>query len=96
MDEWLALVPFEEREGMKGEHTPEIDLTRGTKFESSCLRLDRWVFFALLGVDTHLLWAFWNALRLPSVGFAFQEEKTSRFKATASPQDLVYPGQEEW
>ena len=43
-----ALVLFEERERMKGKHTPKKDLTRyhqvleeGDKFESSFLRLDR-------------------------------------------------------
>ena len=42
------MVPFEVREGMEGEHTPETDLSRhhqvleeGDKFESSFLRLDR-------------------------------------------------------
>ena len=49
-----ALVPFEVREGMEGEHTSEIDLTRhhqvleeGDKFESSILKLDRCCFLAL-------------------------------------------------
>ena len=47
----LAVVPFEEREGMEGEHTPEKDVTRhhrvfneGNKFGSSFLRLDRCCF----------------------------------------------------
>ena len=42
-----TVVPFEEREGMEGEHTPETDLTRhhqvleeGDKFESTILRFD--------------------------------------------------------
>ena len=41
-----AVQPFEVREGMEGEHTPETDLTRshqylekGVRFESSELRL---------------------------------------------------------
>ena len=62
-----AVVPFEEEEGMEGEHTLETDLTRccqvleeGDKFESSILRLDRCCFLSLLRVDTHLLQAFWN------------------------------------
>ena len=53
------MVPFEEREGMEGELTPEADLTRhyevldeGDKFESSFLRLDRCCFLALLREDT--------------------------------------------
>ena len=54
-----AVVPFQVREGMEGEHTPETDLTRchhvleeGDKFERSILRLDRGCFLALLRVDT--------------------------------------------
>ena len=54
-----AVVPFEEREGMDGEHTPETDLKRchqvleeGDKFESSIFTLDRCCFLALLRVDT--------------------------------------------
>ena len=89
-----AVVPFEVRKGMEGEHSPETALTRyhkvleeGDKFESSFLRLDRCCFLALLRVDTYLLRALWNDLRLPSVGFAFQEENASCFKVTASPQD---------
>ena len=49
-----AVVPFEVREGMEGEHTPETDKARHhqvleeeDKFESSFLRLDR-CFFSLL------------------------------------------------
>ena len=60
---------------MEGEHPLEKDFTRhhqvlqeGDKFERSFLRLDR-CFLALLRVDTHLLRALWNALRLPLVGF---------------------------
>ena len=56
-------------------HTPETDLTRhhqdleeGDRFESSDLRWERWCFLALLRVDTHLFWALWKELRLPSVG----------------------------
>ena len=85
------MVPFEDGVGMEAEHTPEIDVTRyhqifeeGDKFESSILRLDR-CFSALLRKVTHLLRALWNELKCPSAGFAFQEEKGSRFKATASP-----------
>ena len=96
------MVLFEEGEGMEGEHTPKTDLTRhhqvleeGDRFENSFLRLDRCCFLALLRVDTRLLWTFWKALRLPSVGFAFQEEKASSFTATASPHDSVYHGWEE-
>ncbi len=55
-----AVQPFEVREGMEGEHTPETDITRchqdleeEYKFESSDLRLER-CFLALLRVDTHL------------------------------------------
>ena len=43
----LAVVPFEVREGIEGEHTPKINFKRyhqfleeGDKFESSFLRLD--------------------------------------------------------
>ena len=79
-----AVVPFEVMLGMKSEHTPMTDLTwyhqvleEADKFENSILRLDRCWFLALLRVDTHLLWDFWNAPRLPSVGFDFQEEKAS-------------------
>ena len=46
-----AAVPFEDREGIEGEHTPETDLTRHhqafeeeDKFESSILRLNRCCF----------------------------------------------------
>ena len=56
-----AVWPFEVREGMEGEHTPETDLIRchqdleeGERFESSDLSLERCCFLALLGVDTHL------------------------------------------
>ncbi len=71
-----AVRPFEVREGMEGEHTPETDLTRcqqdlveGDRFESSDLRLERCCFLALLRVDTHLFRALWKELRLPSGGF---------------------------
>ena len=87
-------MPFEVREGVEEEHTPATDLTmchqvleEADKFESSFLILDRCCFLALLRVDTHLLWALWNGLRLPSVGFAFHEENANCFKATASQQD---------
>ena len=66
---------------MEGEHKPETDLTRchevseeGDKFESSFLTLDRCCFLTLLRVDTHLLQALWNDLRLCLLGFGFQEE----------------------
>ena len=82
------MLSFEEREGMEGVHTPEMDLTRhhqvleeGEKFESSVVK--------------HLLCALWNELRLASVGFAFQEEKASCFGATASSQDSLYHGWEK-
>ena len=39
-------------------------LEEGDKFESSFLRLDRCCFLVLLIVDTHLLRALWNDLRL--------------------------------
>ena len=49
------MVPFEEREGMQGENTPETVLTghhevfeEGDTFESSFLRLDRCCFLTLL------------------------------------------------
>ena len=94
-------MPFEVREGMEGEHTPETDVTRchqileeGDKFESSLLRLDRSCILALLRVDTHLLWASWNDLRLPLVGCAFQEENASCIKATASAHDSEYQERE--
>ena len=77
-------MQFEVREGTEGERTPETDLARhhqileeGDKFKSLFLRLDRCCFLALVSVNTHLLRTFWNALRLPSVRFAFQEEKAS-------------------
>ena len=73
---------------MEGEHTPEMDLTRhrqvlekGDKFESSFLRLDRLCFFSPESGHTRLVRALWNDLRLHSVGFAFQEENASCFKA---------------
>ena len=98
-----AVVPFEVREGMEGKHPPEKNLTRhhqvleeGDKFESSCLRLDRCCFLALLSVDTRLSRVLWNDLRLASVRFAFQEENASCFKETASPQDSEYQEQEGW
>ena len=76
-----AVRPFEVREGMEGEHSPETDLIRlhqdfeeGERFESSDLSL---------------------RLRLPSVGFAFHEAKASCFRTTASPQASVNHGREE-
>ena len=82
---------------MEGKHTPETRnhqvLEEGDKFESSFLRCDRCCFLAFLRVDTHLLQALWNDLRLPSVRFAFQEENASCFKATASPQ---HSENQEW
>ena len=55
------MQPFEVREGMEGEHTPETDLIRhhqdmeeGERFESSDLRLEGCCFLALPRVDTHL------------------------------------------
>ena len=55
-----ATQPFEVREGIEGENTPETDLIRchqdleeGERFESSDLRLER-CCLALLRVDTHL------------------------------------------
>ena len=96
-----AVPPFEVREGMEGEHTPETDLTRhqdleeGSRFESSDLRLERCCFLALLREDTHSFRALWKELRLPSVGFAFREAKASCFRTTASPQDSVYQEREE-
>ena len=88
-------------EGMEGENALETDLTRhhqvleeGDKFESPFLRLDRCCFLALLRVDTHLLWASWNDLRLPLVGCAFQEENASCIKATASAHDSEYQERE--
>ena len=60
-----TVVPFEERERMKGEHTPKKDSTRHhqvleeeDKFESSFLSLDRCCFLALLRVDTRLVAVF--------------------------------------
>ena len=57
-----AVWPFEVREGMEGQHTPETDLTQhhqdleeGDRFESSDLRLERCCFLALLRVDTLVL-----------------------------------------
>ena len=59
-----AVLPFEVREEMEGEHTPETDLIRrhqdfeeGERFESSDLRLERCCFLALLRVDTQL-WVY--------------------------------------
>ena len=56
-----AVRPFEGREGMEGEHTPETGLMRrhqdfeeGERFESSDLSIQRCCFLALLRVDTHL------------------------------------------
>ena len=56
-----AVRPFEVREGMEGEHTPETDFMRhhqdleeGERFESSDLSLERCCFLALLRVHTHL------------------------------------------
>ena len=97
-----AVLSFEVREGMEGEHTPETDLIRrhqdleeGERFESSDLRLERCCFLALLRGDTHLFRALWKDLRLPSVGFAFHEVKASCFRTTASPQASVNQGREE-
>ena len=42
--------------------------------------------------EQHLVRALWNDHRFLSVGSAFEEEKASFFKATASPQDLEYHG----
>ena len=56
-----AVQPFEVKEGMEGEHTPESDFIRchqdleeGDRFESSDLGLERCCFLALLRVDTHV------------------------------------------
>ena len=94
--------PFEVRELLEGEHTPETDLTRrhpdleeGDRFESSDLRMERWCFLVLLRVDTHLFQTLWKELRLLSVGFAFHEAKANCFRTTASPQHLVYHGRED-
>ncbi len=94
--------PFEVREGMKGEHTPETDLIRchqdleeGERFESSDLSLERCCFLALLRVDTHLFRALWKELRLPSIEFAFHKAKASYFRKTALPQASVKQGREE-
>ena len=72
---------------MEREHTPPTYLTshhqlleEGDQFEISFLRLDRCYFLALLRVDTHLLQALWNDLRLSSVGFAFQKQNARCFK----------------
>ena len=97
-----AVQPFEVREAMEGERTPETDLTRchqnleeGDRFKSSDMRLERCCFLTLLKVDTHLCRALWKELRLPSVGFAFHMVKASHFRTTASPQASVYIGREE-
>ena len=97
-----AVWPFELREEMEEEHTPETDLIRrhqdleaGERFESSDLSLERCCFLALLRVDTHLFGALWKELRLPSVWFAFHEAKASCFRTTASPQASVNQGWEE-
>ena len=97
-----AVRPFEVREGMEGEHTPETDLIRrhqdfeeGERFENSDLRLERCCFLALLRVETHLFRALWKEQRLPSFGFAFHEAKASFFRTTASPQASVNQGREE-
>ena len=97
-----AVRPFEVREGMEGEHTPETDLIRhhqdseeGERLESSNLSLEKCRFLALLRVDTHLFRALWKELRLPSVGFAFHETKASCFRTTASPQVSVKHGWEK-
>ena len=57
--------PFEVREGMELEHTPETDLIRrhqdleeGERFESSDLSLERCCFLALLRVDSELVPSF--------------------------------------
>ena len=56
-----AVRPFEIREWMEGEQTPETDFIRchqdleeAERFESSDLSLERCCFLALLRVDTHL------------------------------------------
>ena len=96
-----AVQPFEVREWMEGEHTPETDLTichqdleEGDRFESSDLRLEV-CFLALLRVDTHSFCALWKKLRLLSIGFAFQKAKASCLRTTASPQASVYHRREE-
>ena len=50
-----AVVPFEDKEGMEGQHTSETDLSRyhhvleeGDGIEGSILGLDRCCFLALL------------------------------------------------
>ena len=65
-----AVRPFEVREGMEGEHTPETDLIRrrqdmeeGERFESSDLRLERCCFLALLRLDTPLFHALLLSMR---------------------------------
>ena len=96
-----AVQPFEVREGMEGEHTPETDLTRHHQDleEGDSLRvqmkLERWCFLALLRVDTHLFRALWKELRLPTVVFAFQEAMASCFRTTVLPHASVYHGWKE-
>ena len=97
-----AVQPFEVREEMEGEHSPETDLIRchqdfeeGERIESSDLSLERCCFLALLRVDTHLFLALCKELRFPSVEFAFHEAKASCFRTTASPQASVNHGREE-
>ena len=82
--------------GLEGRRTPETDLTlchqvleEGDKFESSFLRLDGCCFLALQKVGHTLVADVWNDLRLPAVGFAFQEEKESCFRSSASPHHSV-------
>ena len=97
-----AVQPFEVREGIEEEHTPETDLIRrhqdleeGERFDSSDLSLERCCFLALLRVDIHLFRALWKELRLLSVGFAFHEAEASCFRTTASPQASVNQRREE-
>ena len=57
-----AVLPYEVKEGMEGEHIPETDFIRrhqdleeGERFESLDLTLERCCFLTLLRVDTHTL-----------------------------------------
>ena len=70
-------------------------LGRGKEVWEFRLELRKCCVLALLGWDTHLFWALWKELRLPSVGFAFHEAKASCFRTTASPQPSVNQGREE-
>ena len=96
-----AAMPFQEREGMEGEHTQETGLRHhhvleeGDKFESSFFRLD--MSFSGSPESGHTLVT--DFLECTEIAFSWiclpGREGRFFFRKTASQQDSVYHGREE-